>query len=118
MLGAGDFSHDSRRQAPAIALADRHAALQVGQAEVDGAVAAVGGAQQCKQRLVLVDSDDLTVAQGPAAGRVVEGKRQNSAHVNVHKVLILLIGCRRAASGIRLMLLPWHSVARSRHARA
>ena len=47
----------------------RRAALQVGQREGDAAVAAVLRAQQREQRLVLVDRQQLAVAQGPAARR-------------------------------------------------
>ena len=52
---------------------DRRAAAQVGQREVDPAVAAEGRAEQREQRLVLVDRQQLPVAQRPALGREDEG---------------------------------------------
>ena len=59
-------------QRVAAADVDRHPAAQVGQREVDPAVAAVGRAEQREQRLVLVDRQELAVALRPALGREVE----------------------------------------------
>ena len=43
-----------------------HAALQVGEREVHSSVAAVGGAENGKQCLVLVDGQKLSIAESPA----------------------------------------------------
>src|SRR5689334_3786009 len=42
---------------------------KIGQRKIDAAVAAVIGAEQSKQRLVLVYREQLTVAKGPSLGR-------------------------------------------------
>jgi len=44
---------------------DRHPALQVGEPERHPAVATVGGPEDREQRLVLVDRQQLAVAEGP-----------------------------------------------------
>src|ERR1700761_2234379 len=44
---------------------DRRAALEIRQAEVHPAVAAVGRSEQGEQGLVLVDGEQLPLAQGP-----------------------------------------------------
>ena len=58
-------------QGDAIAHVHGRAALQVRQSEVHSAVAAVGGAQNRKQRLVLVDGLQLSVAERPSLGRKI-----------------------------------------------
>ena len=60
-------------------VADRLAAAQVRQREVGGAVAAVLGAQQREQRLVLVDRQQLAVAQRPEPRREVEAGHHDLA---------------------------------------
>src|SRR5262249_17029505 len=47
---------------------DRHPRLQIGQGEVHAPVAAERGAEQREQRLVLIDGQQLPVAQSPALG--------------------------------------------------
>src|SRR6476646_943098 len=45
-----------------------HAALEIGKREGSAPVSAVGGAQDRKQSLVLVDRQQLPIAEGPAFG--------------------------------------------------
>jgi len=52
----------------AAALVNRHITPQVRQRERGLAIAAVSGAQQCEEGLVLIDGQELAVAQGPALG--------------------------------------------------
>ncbi len=52
---------------------DRHATPKIGQREIHPSVAAVGRPQQREQRLVLVDRQQLAVAQRPALRREPEG---------------------------------------------
>ena len=56
----------------AIADMKRRAALQIGQCEIHPAVASIGSPQQCKQSLVLVDGQELSVTKGPAFGREIK----------------------------------------------
>ena len=60
-----------------------HPSLQVGQLEVLHPVAAVGGAQQREQRLVLVDGQDLAIAESPAMRRELEGHQSDFAKIRV-----------------------------------
>src|SRR4051812_3575896 len=70
----GHFTDGQRMCLLAAELAERmtltkvkgDAPLQVRQREVDAPVAAVGRPEQTKERLVLVDREQLAVAQGPA----------------------------------------------------
>jgi hypothetical protein len=55
----------------------------LGNWKIGRAVAAVEGAQQGEQCLVLRDAD-LSVAQGPATGGEVEGERLNRTHKDFH----------------------------------
>ena len=59
-------------QGKAVAHVGGHAALEIGQGEVDASVTAVSGAQQRKQGLVLVDGQQLAIAERPALGRKIE----------------------------------------------
>src|SRR5437588_2462859 len=76
-----DFRNGQRVALLAAALAarmsaahmDRRAALKVRQAEVHPPVAAIGRAEQREQRLVLVDRQQLPVAQRPTLRREAEG---------------------------------------------
>jgi hypothetical protein len=56
----------------AVAKMDWDATTQVGQGKVDPSIAAIGGSKQREQRLVLVDGQQLTIAQRPAFGREIE----------------------------------------------
>jgi hypothetical protein len=64
---AGGFT-----QRVGVAHVDRNAAAQVGKREVGLPVASVAGAQEREQRLVLVDGQELPIAQRPAFGWKVE----------------------------------------------
>src|SRR4051794_9731382 len=54
----------------------RRAALQVGKPEIDAPVAAIGGAEQREQRLVLIDRQQLSITECPPLGW--ETKRHDS----------------------------------------
>ena len=58
----------------AVADVEWHAPLEIRQREVDPPVATVSGAQQRKERLVLIDGQQLSVAQRPAFRRKAEGE--------------------------------------------
>ena len=45
---------------------DGRASAQVGQPEIHPSIAAIGGAQQRKERLILVDRQELPISQRPA----------------------------------------------------
>src|SRR6266571_6519721 len=64
----------SLTQRVAAADMDRHPALQIRQREIDAAITAISSAQQRKQRLVLVDGQQLAVTQSPALRRKVKTK--------------------------------------------
>ena len=53
---------------------DRGATLQIRQAEIHPAVATVGGSEQREQGLVLIDGQELPVAEGPAFRRKIEAE--------------------------------------------
>jgi hypothetical protein len=78
------LTDDTRRQPLSGTLCHGHPTLQVGQLKIGRAVAAVEGAQQGEQCLVLRDAQDLSVAQGPATGGEVEGERLNRTHKDFH----------------------------------
>ena len=78
LLDAAGLAHDE-----AGALVDRDAALQVGQREGGLAVAAVGGADQLEQDLVLGDRQELAIAHHPSGGREVAGKHANLADIGL-----------------------------------
>src|SRR5437016_1064873 len=52
---------------------NRDIALKVGQREIHPPVAAIGGAEEREQRLVLIDRQELPVAQRPALGGEAKG---------------------------------------------
>jgi hypothetical protein len=52
---------------------DRRARAQVGQREVHASIAAVGRAEQTKERLILIDGQQLPVALRPAFRRKDKG---------------------------------------------
>src|SRR5262245_23346422 len=54
----------------------RNASAQVGESKGGCAIAAVGGAEQRKQRCVLRDRQELSVAQRPSCGCEVVGYQQ------------------------------------------
>jgi hypothetical protein len=58
-------------QGDAVADMHWHASLKIGQAKRGAAVAAVGGAENGKQRLVLIDRQQLPIAESPAFGRKI-----------------------------------------------
>src|SRR5690348_16609095 len=58
-------------QYDAAANVHRHAALQVREGEVYSSVAAIGGAENGKQRLVLIDRQQLPITESPAFGRKI-----------------------------------------------
>ena len=67
VLRTGLVAELSTRKARSRALADRNAALEIGNAEGAVPVAAVSRSQKGKERLILVDTQHLPVAQCPAA---------------------------------------------------
>src|SRR5580700_3713055 len=62
-------------QIDTVAEADRRAALQVGQRESYPPVPAVGGPEKRKQRLILSDRHELSIALRPALSRVIPGSQ-------------------------------------------
>src|SRR5208337_3328033 len=60
---------------------DRRTPAQVRQGKRRLAVAAVGGAQNVKQRLVLGDGKQLTVAEGPTVRREIAPKKEHFTQV-------------------------------------
>lgn len=66
-------------QTNSLAHMDRQSGLQIGQRESGLAVAAIGGAKQREQRLILDDRQELTVAQRPAPRREVAAKHADLA---------------------------------------
>src|SRR5262244_3888567 len=67
-LFASGFAQITQTQARALACLHGRVTLEVRQSEVARAVATVGGAQQGKQRRVLADRQELTIAEGPTFG--------------------------------------------------
>jgi hypothetical protein len=61
----------SLAQDNAVAHVHWHASLQIGKSKRGAAVAAVGGAENGKQCLVLVDGQKLSIAESPAFGREI-----------------------------------------------
>ena len=55
-------------QGNAVAYMHGTAALQIGQAEVYSSISAVGGAQDGKQCLVLIDGQKLSITKSPTFG--------------------------------------------------
>ena len=74
----------------AVAPMNRYAALEVGQAEVHPPVAAVGGAEQREQRLILVDRQQLAVAKRPSLRGEVEGHDLDLAYERIAHDRLLL----------------------------
>ena len=58
-------------QDDSVANVDWHAALQVGKSEIDSPVTAIGRSQDREQCLVLVDGQQLSVAECPSLWREV-----------------------------------------------
>src|SRR5580704_14124432 len=71
-LDATDLSHN--KDAAEAALVDRHATSQVGQRKRGHTVAAIGGADQIEQRVVLANLLQLAVTKRPVYRREVEAE--------------------------------------------
>src|SRR5262249_9142854 len=72
------------------------AATQIGQAEVDDSVASVGGAEDGKERLVLVDGQQLAVAKRPVVrGKIKTEKPDFTKKRNSHTSIISFMGLER-----------------------
>jgi len=71
LSGNGYRGSAALSQRNAIAYVYRHTALKIGKAKGLAAVAAVGGAQDGKQSLVLINRQQLPIAESPAFGRKV-----------------------------------------------
>src|ERR1035438_6351518 len=75
-------------QNDAVADMHRHAPLQIRQSEVSLSIAAIGRAENRKQRLILVDRQQLAIAKRPALGREVERENPDFANIGgAHKIL-------------------------------
>ena len=74
-----DLADRARAQARSLAVVDGEAAAQVRQRERGLAVAAVDGADQREQGVVLGDRYQLSVAEGPAVGREIAGEHPDLA---------------------------------------
>ncbi len=73
LLGdGGRFCPAELSQSESLTEVDGDARLKIGQGEVDPAVAPVGRAQDRKQRLILIDWQQLAVAESPALRREIE----------------------------------------------
>jgi hypothetical protein len=72
ILAAAHFAHHVWAQTGALALVDRYAPPQVGQCKIRSAIPAVRRPEQREQGLVLVDCQELPVAQRPSGRREVE----------------------------------------------
>src|SRR5260370_30873383 len=79
------------RESRALSGVHRRTSLHVRQREVALAVAAIGGAEQRKQRRVLRDRHKLPVAERPAFGREVERENADLRHKRIHMVLSWLL---------------------------
>src|SRR5258708_15049702 len=55
-----------------VAYADGNLPLKIGESEIDAPVTAKSGAQQTKERLVLIDGQQLAVAHRPTFRRKIE----------------------------------------------
>src|SRR5258708_21437883 len=55
-----------------VAYADGNLPLKIGESEIDAPVTAKSGAQQTKERLVLIDGQQLAVAHRPTLRRKIE----------------------------------------------
>src|SRR5271165_4485902 len=76
-------------QARALVLVDGNAALQIRQRKGAPAVAAVGCAEQRKQRRILGYRKKLPVTKGPACRGEVKSKDSNFGDERVHEILLL-----------------------------
>ena len=81
LLLAAAFTQHARHEARSVPGMDRRATAQVGQCERGLAVAAIGRAEQRKQRLVLADREQLPRTDRPAARREIESEHPDLAEV-------------------------------------
>src|SRR5580658_58641 len=89
------FAHGERRQARTGAHADWHQTLQVRQPEVARSIAAEIGPEDRKQRGILADGQNLTVAWLPAHGGEEKAKASYFTKKGVHRELLLSFARRR-----------------------
>ncbi|MCY1377935.1 hypothetical protein D9M69_655330 [compost metagenome] len=104
-FGAGPLANDVVAQTRALALVDGQAATQVGHGEGALAVAAVGGADEGEQHVVLGDRQQAAVAGLPADGGAAEAEHANFADIRCgHETVLRMIS-----------LVPWgRAVSRAR----
>lgn len=62
-----------------------HTTLEVGESERGPAITTVSGAQERKERLILIDRQELPIAERPALGRKAKGEECKLSNEGIHK---------------------------------